>query len=205
MVPSIKYKKVRISFSTFEEVYKKMTRRRRPSILLIIIFIILLLLYFFAGALVTLVSSFAGGGSFTFTYTAGNSPIVTISFALPQELADAMDPKQAVGWTVTLANNVLRLTGGSLSPGESVTVDYTLTKYIAGGTRTVTATGTTATGSSINTQFPLPVPDVFLLGLMWALYQNAIWLLVLALIVLAVIIVLFIIGKKKDDEEKKAE
>ena len=182
-----------------------MTRRRRPSILLIVIFIILLLLYFFAGALVTLVSSFSGNGYFSFSYTEGSEPIVSISYSLPQELAEAIDPKQVAGWTVTLANNALSLTGGSLSPGESVTVDYTLTKYISGGTRTIPTTATTASGTQINRDLPLNVSDAFLLGIMYALYQNAIWLLILALIVLAVIIVLFIIGKKKDEEEKKAE
>ncbi|MCW4034650.1 MAG: hypothetical protein NWF03_04730 [Candidatus Bathyarchaeota archaeon] len=182
-----------------------MARRRRPSILLIVIFIILLLLYFFAGALVTLVSSFSGNGYFHFSYTEGSEAIVSIRYSLPQELADAIDPKNVPGWTVTLANNVLSLTGGSLSPGESVTVDYTLTKYIAGGIRTIPTTATTATGNQLTQQLPLEVQDAFLLGLMYALYQNSIWLLILALIVLAVIIVLFFIGKKKDDEEKKAE
>jgi len=182
-----------------------MARRRRPSIPLIILFIILLLLFLFAGTLVQIVSDMSGRGSFTYTYVTGNEPIVSITYTLPQDLADALVPQQTAGWTVNLANNVLSLTGGTLNPGGSVTVDYRLSKYIAGGTRTITATSTTASGSTQTTQTPLPVPEAFLLALVWMLYQNAIWLLILAIIVLVVIIVLFILGKKKDKEQENKE
>jgi flagellar basal body-associated protein FliL len=182
-----------------------MARRRRPSIPLIILFIILLLLFLLAGTLVQIASEFAGRGSFTYTYVAGNEPIVSITYTLPQDLADALVPKQTAGWTVNLANNVLSLTSGTLNPGGSVTVDYRLSKYIAGGTRTITATSTTSSGSTQTIQTPLPVPEAFLLAMMWMLYQNAIWLLILAIIVLVVIIVLFIRGKKKDKEQEQKE
>ena len=174
-----------------------MARRRRPSIPLIILFIILLLLFFFAGTLVEIVSSWAARGSFTFKYTIGDEAIVSIIYTLPQDLADAMVPEQTAGWTVTLAGNSLSLTGGTLDPGESVTVDYRLKQYIKGGIRTFTATGTTASDTTIPTDSSFEVPDAFLLSLALMLHQNAIWLLILAIIVLVIIIVLFIFRQEE--------
>ena len=182
-----------------------MARRRRPSIPLIILFIILLFLYLFAGIFVELASSLSAQGSFTYNYLSGNESIVSITYALPQDLADAMVPEQTEGWTVTLSGNVLSVTGGTLNPGGSVTVEYRLSEYIEGGTRTVTATSTTTSGRSSTTQTSLEVPDALLLAFAWMLYQNAIWLLILAIIVLVIIIVLFIIGRKKDKEQEQKE
>jgi NADH:ubiquinone oxidoreductase subunit 3 (subunit A) len=183
-----------------------MARRRRPSIPLIILFIILILLFLFAGTLVELMSKWTAHGSLTYKYTAGNEAIVSINYMLPQDLADSMIPEQTLGWTVTLTNDSLSLTDGTLNPGESVTVDYRLSKYIPGGTRTITATSTTESGTTLPpTESSLQVPEVFLLALAEMLHQNAIWLLVLAIIVLVIMIVLFIIGKKKDEEQKQKE
>ena len=120
-------------------------------------------------------------------------------------MQSVLNSLHSAGWNVNLVNNELSLTGGTLNPGGSVTVDYRLSKYIAGGTRTITATSTTASGSTQNIQTPLPVPEAFLLAMMWMLYQNAIWLLILAIIVLVVIIVLFVLGKKKDEEQENKE
>lgn len=182
-----------------------MARRRRPSIPLIILFIILLLLFLFAGTLVELVSNWTARGTFTYNYISGQEPIVSITYMLPQDLADAMALEQTAGWTVTLTDNILSLTGGTLNPGESVTVYYRLTRYIEGGTRTITAISTTASGTASTNQSPLEVPEAYPLAFAWMLYQNAIWLLVLAIIVLVIIIVLFIIGKKKDEEQEQKE
>jgi len=150
-------------------------------------------------------SKWAAQGSFTYNYTSGTEAIVSITYTLPQDLADAMAPEQVEGWTVTLEDNILSLTDGTLNPGGSVTVGYRLTKYIKGGTRAITATGTTANGTTIPTDSSLHVPEVFPLALAGMLHQNAIWLLVLAIIVLVIIIVLFILGKKKDEEHEQKE
>ncbi|PVX23720.1 MAG: hypothetical protein CW691_09875 [Candidatus Bathyarchaeum sp.] len=182
-----------------------MAKQRRPSIPLIIVFIILLFLFFFAGTLVELMSSLTAQGSFTYSYMAGSEPIVSIDYTLPQDLADVMVSEQASGWTVNLAGNVLSLTGGTLNPGDSVTVDYRLSNYIKGGARTITATGTTTSGAQLASQSSFQVPEAFLLALAWMMYQNAIWLLILAIIVLVLIIVLFIRGKKKDKEQEQKE
>ena len=58
-----------------------------------------------------------------------------ITYDLPQDLADAMNPQPVNGLTVNLAGNALSLTGGNFSPGQSVTIDYELTKYIIGGSK----------------------------------------------------------------------
>ncbi|MCK4884683.1 hypothetical protein KAS24_01310 [Candidatus Bathyarchaeota archaeon] len=135
----------------------------------------------------------------------GNEAIVSITYTLSQELADAMAPEQTTGWAVNLANNILSVTGGTLNPGQSVTIDYRLTHYIEGGTRTVTTTSRTASGIESTNDSDLRVPDAFLLAILGMLHQNAIWLLVLAIIVLVIIIVLFVLGKKKDKEQENKE
>jgi len=182
-----------------------MARRQRPSIPLIILFIILLLLFLFAGTIVDLISKWTAQGTFTFSYTTGNDPIVSIDYTLPQDLADAMAPEQVEGWAVNLEDNILSLTDGTLNSGESVTVGYRLARYIKGGTRVITATATTANETTSTTESSLHVPEVFPLALAEMLHQNAIWLLVLAIIVLVIIIVLFIMGEKKDEEQEQKE
>jgi len=186
-----------------------MARRRRPSIPLIILFIILLLLFLLSGTIVELVSKWTATGTFTFSYSGSVNeadPIVSIDYTLPQDLADAMAPEQVEGWVVNLEDNILSLTDGTLNLGESVTVGYRLTKYIKGGTRAITAIGTTADDTTLPpTEGSLHVPEMFPLALAWMLHQNAIWLLVLAIIVLVVIIVLFVLGKKKDEEQEQKE
>ena len=184
-----------------------MAKRHRPSIPLIILFIILLLLFLFAGALVEIVSSLTSHGTFTFSYTSTvNDPIVSLTYTLPQDLADAMVGERAEGWTVNLEGNTLSLTDGTLNSGESVKVDFRLKEYIKGGTRTITVTGTRQSGDPLTpTESSLQVPEAFLLAIVCLLYQNAIWFLILAIIVLVIIIVLFIIGKKKEEEQKKQE
>jgi hypothetical protein len=186
-----------------------MARRRRPSIPLIILFIILLLLFLLSGTIVELISKWAAQGTFTFSYSGSikeDDPIVSIDYTLTQDLADAMAPQQVEGWNVNLEDNILSLTDGTLNLGESVTVGYRLTKYIKGGARTITATGTTLNGTqSPPAESSLHVPEVFPLALATMLHQNAIWLLVLAIIVLVIIIVLFIIGEKKDKEQEQKE
>jgi Ca2+/Na+ antiporter len=185
-----------------------MARRRRPSIPLIILFIILLLLFLLSGTIVELVSKWAAQGTFTFSYSGSvneDDPIVSIDYMLPQDLADAMAPEQVEGWAVNLEDNILSLTDGTLDTGESVTVGYRLTKYIKGGVRAITATGTTEAGITSTTESSLHVPEVFPLALATMLHQNAIWLLVLAILVLVIIIVLFVLGKKKDEEQEQKE
>lgn len=184
-----------------------MARRHRPSIPLIILFIILLLLFFLAGPLVDFISSNSARGSFTFSFTSTDpTPVVSIVYTLPQDLADAMVMEETEGWAVTLEGTSLSLTDGTLNPGESVKVSYRLKDYITGGTRTVTATSTTASGDTLTpNDLSVEVPDAFLLAFALALYANAIWLLILAIIVLVIIIVLFILGKKKEKEQEKTE
>ena len=184
-----------------------MAKRHRPSIPLIILFIMLLLLFLLAGPLVDLMSNLSANGTFTFSYTSTrNDPIVSITYTLPQDLADAMVPEQTEGWAVTLEGTSLSLTDGKLNSGESVKVSYRLKEYIEGGIRTVTATSTTASGDTLTpNDVSVEVPDAFLLAFALAMYANAIWLLILAIIVLVFIIVLFILGKKKEEEQEKKD
>ena len=184
-----------------------MAKRHRPSIPLIILFIILLLLFFLAGPLVDFISSTSARGSFTFSFTSTDpTPVVSVVYTLPQDLADAIVLEQTEGWTVTLEGTSLSLTDGTLNSGESVSVSYRLKEYIEGGTRTIPVTATRQGGIPLDTsETTLEVPEVFLLALASMLSANAIWLLILAIIVLVVIIVLFILGKKKEEEQEKAE
>ena len=116
-----------------------MARRRRPSIPLTILFVILLLLFLFAGTLAELVSVWTAQGTFTFSFTGGDDPVVSIVYVLPEDLAGAIVPEQVEGWAVSLVGNNLSLTDGTLNSGESITVNYRLASYIESGTRTITA------------------------------------------------------------------
>ena len=182
-----------------------MARKRRPSIPLIILFVILLLLFFLAGTLVDLTLGFSGNGTIRYSYSTGDTTIVSITYDLPQDLAEAIDPQPVSGWTINSAGNALSLTGGTLSPGQSVSMDFKLTKYITGGTKLITANAKTVDGRDMPTaNYELDV-DTTVLGIMWLLYQNAIWFLILAIIVLVIIILLYIKGEKKNEEEQKKE
>lgn len=174
-----------------------MARSRRPSIGLIILFVLLLFLYLFSSTLVEYVSNWAGWGSFTYSYVAGDEPIVSISFELPQDLASAMVPKQVAGWVVGLTGNILSLTGGTLNPGGSVTIEFRLAHYIKGGTRTVTVTAVLLGGRSMTTSSSLPIPDVILLNIVEQIDLYKLWLLILACVVLIVIVLQIVIGSKK--------
>jgi hypothetical protein len=180
-----------------------MGRKHRPSISLIILFIILLLLYIFSGSLVEIVSNWSGNGTFTYNYIQGSEAIVSVSYDLPQKLANAMVFQQTEGWTVSLNGNILSLTQGTLNPGSTLTVGYRLKEYVAGGTNAVNVTGTTVSGQKNISQTNLQIPDVVLLSLVGMLAQNAIWLLILAIIVFLVMVALLIKGEKKEQEPAK--
>jgi flagellar basal body-associated protein FliL len=184
-----------------------MAKRRRPSIPLTILFVILLVLFLLAGPLADFIISGTSQGTFKFKFdsTRVDDPVVSIVYTLPQDLAEAMAPEQTEGWTVTLTGNTLSLTNGTLDAGESVTVSYRLTKYIESGTRNYTATATTRTGALIPSEKSLNVPELFPLAIAGMLTQNAIWLLVLALVVLVVIVVLFVLGERKKEEPEQEE
>lgn len=155
-------------------------------------------MFFFAETLVDIALDISGNGTLTYKYTQGDTTIVSITYDLPQDLAEAMDLKPVNEWTVNLTNNILSLTGGSLSPGQSINADFKLTKYITGGLKQFTVTGRTVDGRVLSNESSVEVDTLFL-GLMWAIYQNAIWLLILAVIVLVVIILLFLKGTKEDE------
>jgi hypothetical protein len=176
-----------------------MARKRRPSIGLIILFIILLLLFFFAGTILNYVSEGSGQGSFVYSYSQGTETVVAIDYELPQTIADAAIFQSPSGWTTSMNQNILSLTGGTLNPGDSITLNYHLKGYIASGTSTVTVTGTTSSGAQIVNQAPLVVSELTLLYIAELLAQNSIWFLILAVIVLIAIIVLFIRGEKKEE------
>lgn len=175
-------------------------RRRRPSIGLIIIFIILLFLFFFSAWLVEIVSTWAGWGSFTYTYLTGDETIISITYALPLDLAEVMIHEQVAGWVVNLDGNILSLTGGPLNPGESVTVDYRLARYIRGGARTASVTAMLSGGETFTTESTLQVPEIFLLNFFRLIHLYRFWFLILAVLVLAIAIFRFVRGKKIEEK-----
>ncbi len=174
-----------------------MAKKVKPSIPLIILFVILLLLFFLSGVILELVSNWSGHGSFTYSYTGGDEAIVSLEYVIPQELADAMVLEPTTGWDVTVTSNILSITGGTLNPGESVTVSYRLRQYVTGGTKSVTITTTTETGRENTQQTTMHIEELVILAIANILYQNAIWFLILAIIVLVVIIVLYFRDRRK--------
>ena len=175
-----------------------MARKRRPSIGLIILFIILLVIYFFAGAIANYASQWSTG-SFVYSYSQGTEPVVSLTLELPQNVANAVNFQCPSGWTADMTDNTLCLAGGTLSPGDSLTVNYKLKEYISGGTSSVTVTSTTSSGTEMVSNIPFVVADTTLLYITGLIAQYSIWFLILAIIVLIAIIALYIIGEKKEE------
>jgi ABC-type multidrug transport system fused ATPase/permease subunit len=175
-----------------------MARKRRPSIGLIILFIILLLAYFFAGAIVNYASDWSTG-SFVYSYSQGTEPVVSLTLEFPQNIADAIIFQSPSGWTTDMTDNTLCLAGGTLNPGDSLTVNYKLKEYISSGTSSVTVTSTTASGAEMVNNISFFVADATLLYIAGLISQYSIWFLILAIIVLIAMIALFLIGKKKEE------
>ncbi len=175
-----------------------MARKRRPSIGLIILFIILLMLYFFAGAIASLASQ-NSTGSFVYDYSQGTEPIVSLTLEFPQDVANAIIFQSPSGWTTQMVDNTLCLSGGTLNPGNSVTINYNLNEYVSSGASSVKATSTTASGTKTVSNVSFMVVDATLLYITGLMVQYNIWFLILAIIVLIAVIALFIIGEKKQE------
>lgn len=181
-----------------------MARKRRPSIGLIILFIILLLVYFFAGSIVNYASEYSRG-TFVYSYSQGTEAIVSLNLELPQNVANAILFQSPTGWTADMVNNTLSLTGGTLNPGDSITLDYQLQEYIASGTSSVSVTSTTASGTEMVNNVSFFMADATLLFIAGLIYQYSIWFLILAIIVLIAIIALFIKGEKKEEANNNSK
>lgn len=101
-------------------------------------------------------------GSMGYTYVEGTNPItrITIDSTVAEKLIVLNPP---AGWTYTLTDNILELEGGSLNPGESVTLPVSLGGYIPPDDYPVTSTGYTSGGEAVQASGSLVVSTMVIL------------------------------------------
>ena len=112
-------------------------------------------------------------GFLVFAYPDGENPIDSIVFTLDSTIAgnvivvDVPSP-----WSHSYSGGALTLTGGSLSPGGSVTVTVSLNRYFEAGEYPVSSVGTTTAGEVSQASGPLLVGELPLLKLLGMASAN---------------------------------
>lgn len=106
-------------------------------------------------------------GYLVFDYPEGDNPINNIVFNVDSTLADNLIIVSVPSiWSYSYGGGVLTLSGGSLSPGGSVSVTVSLNKYIEDGEYAVSSVGTTSAGEVSQASGPLLVGNLILLNLL---------------------------------------
>ena len=95
---------------------------------------------------------FEGRGQLVFDYTSGTSPITSVVFHLPSGLTSAMTIDSTTNsFASTLQGDVLMLSGGSLSPGQSLLVQFHLTRFVQPAAQHFNDTAMDSSGAVIAT------------------------------------------------------
>jgi hypothetical protein len=117
-------------------------------------------------------------GYLVFEYPDGDNPITNIVFTVDSVIAGNLIIKDVpTAWSSSYSDGVLTLTGGSLSPGGSVSVAVSLNKYFEADEYLVNAVGTTSTGESSTSVGGLVVGELYLLNSLEVLSANRLPLL----------------------------
>ncbi len=97
-----------------------------------------------------IIGSYVSQGRLNYSYSKGEEAITRITFKIDPTLAENIMIKNVPsGWSYTLEGDTLVLSGGSLPPGGSVSIEYSLKRYIPPGELPVTATGSTLGGQTV--------------------------------------------------------
>ena len=140
-------------------------------------------------------------GYLVFDYPEGDNPINNIVFAVDSTLAsnllivDVPSP-----WSYSYSEGTLTLTAGSLSPGGSVQVAVSLSKYFEEGEYPVSSIGTTTAGEVSNSQGVLLVGDLVILRFLQTLSDYRLPLA--GLMIGLTLLELFLSRRTQDDTEK---
>jgi len=158
---------------------------------------VLIILYLLSDQLVYYASTFEGRGTLSYSYMIGEEAVTSIVATLPEDLSEAMVIEDANGWTASLDGNILSLSSGSLTSGESVHIAYRLSRYIPSGVRIYDIEATTETGSTFTTEGSVAIPEMFPMRTLGLISNYGFWVLVLAAIVLLAITLQVAIGRKE--------
>ncbi len=89
-------------------------------------------------------------GQLGFTYVEGENPITGITFEVDPRIAGSLlILEEPAGWSHTFTGGTVELTGGSLSPGESLVVPVSLMRYVEPDEYSISSTGVTSGGETV--------------------------------------------------------
>jgi hypothetical protein len=141
----------------------------------------ILLLAGLAGFLTDFIGSIDAKGELYFIYEKGDHPILQVEISLPPEIARHMVVNRvSTGWTSHLSGNTLVLTGGKLNQGETLKVDYHITRYVTPGIKELTTKAFDITGKEILGKGTITIKESLLLMIFTFLSTHTLPVAVLA-------------------------
>jgi len=140
--------------------------------------VILSLISLFANPISLYLGPFDYTGHLTYSYTAGDDIIVNIVFQFDELIGGNLIVVSTPNpWGYTLGGISITFTGGSLSPGDSLSAPVSFKQYVNPGEYPFTATGTTSEGDQITVSGNLMVTEMILLKIIYILEENQLYLL----------------------------
>jgi hypothetical protein len=124
----------------------------------------LAILSLFTAPISSSVAFLGGTGDNKIVYTQGIEPVISVRFDLPHDLALALSDVKVAGWNAVVQDDSLVISGGQLQPGQTLDIQYKITKYVPPGTTNLQGTFTTSSGKSISAMGTVTVTEtVYLL------------------------------------------
>jgi hypothetical protein len=109
-------------------------------------------------------------GQLGFTYVEGENPIISITFELDAMIAGSLIIlKVPAGWSHTFSGGTVELIGGSLSPGESLAVPVSLSKYVEPDEYPISSIGITNEGETVQAAGSLVISMMVILRILGAI------------------------------------
>jgi hypothetical protein len=109
-------------------------------------------------------------GQLGFAYVEGEDPITGITFQVDERIAGSILILEVPsGWSHTYVSGTLELSGGSLSPGESLAVPVSMVRYVEPDEYTISSTGVTSGGETVQATGSLVVALMVILRTMTAI------------------------------------
>jgi len=109
-------------------------------------------------------------GQLGFAYVEGESPITSITFQVDPRIAGRLLILEVpAGWSHTFTGGTLELSGGSLSPGESLAVPVSLSSYVEPDEYPISSTGVTSGGETVQAAGSLVVTMMVILRTLGAI------------------------------------
>jgi len=135
---------------------------------LVVLFAILVALSAFTEHASYWVGFIDGRGTISHAYLVGTEPIASVILELPPDMVGSIAMLTVTpGWNVALEGNTMSVTGGLLYPGQSLTIEYHLTKYVEPGSKQLTAVSYFVSGSTAVTQGIVDVRESIILKILF--------------------------------------